>query len=583
MHDIVIRGGTVVDGTGEAGRTADIAIAGDTIVEVGRVSAPGRREIDADGLLVTPGWVDIHTHYDGQATWDAFLDPSWSSGVTTAMMGNCGVGFAPVRPGSHDRLIELMDGVEEIPGSALHEGLAWNWQSFPEYLDVIDSMPRTFDVAALLPHGPLRVYVLGDAVDGDVPPTPGQIAEMARHADEAMRAGAFGLSSTRTPVHRTASGGMTPDYGADADELLALSRVVAAHGGYMEFAPDGVVGEDVEAIKSEMKLYDRLVRETGVDVQMLVLRPGLNPEYWREQLAWIEGINEGGRSRAFAQVSGRSIGSLLSFFGTHPFMERPTFRRLKAALEREALLAELARPEVKATILAESDPEGTFGHFLNQHWGRCYDIGEEGDYEPDESRNMVTLAGRLGTTPQSATYDVMLENSRHPTLLLAINNYDHTGLENFKELMLRPGSILGASDAGAHVMTICDGSLNTFMLTHWARDRTRGETLPVERVVNMMTQRTAFAAGIHDRGVLRPGLRADVNLIDFDNLRLSSPEVVDDLPDNASRLLQQVTGYRATIVGGTVTREDDAGTGALPGRLLRKNRPNEARPRARAA
>lgn len=571
MYDLIIRGGTVIDGSGAPGFVADVAIAGDRIAAIGEVTGPTLREIGAQGLLVTPGWVDIHTHYDGQATWDTLLDPSFSSGVTTAILGNCGVGFAPVRRGTEDRLIELMDGVEEIPGSALSEGLAWNWESFPEFLDVLDSAPRSFDIGALLPHGPLRLYVLGDKVGSDQPANENEVSLMATLADEAMKAGAFGLSSSRTPVHRTSLGGMTPDYNVDEEELTALARTVAKYDGIMEFAPEGLVGEDYAGLKSEMALFDRLVERTGVNVHMLVLQPNLYRDYWHEQLDWIERISASGKARAFAQVSARSVGALLSFFGSNPFMERPTFLAVKRDYPREQWLARLAEPEIKARILAEVDVPGSFGAFMNEHWNRCYDLGENGDYEPDESRNIIVLAEAQGVSAQSLTYDMMLVTSRHPRLLLAINNYDETGLEHLRDMMLRPGAVLGASDAGAHVMTICDGSTNTFMLTHWGRDRTRGERLPVETIVRMMTSDTARSVGIHDRGRIEVGLRADLNVIDFERLSLSAPGVVDDLPGGASRLLQTVVGYRATIVAGQITRENDLPTGAMPGRLLRKS------------
>lgn len=569
MLDLLIRGGQVADGTGAAIRTADVGVKDGRIVEVGRIGDRAHRTVDADGLLVTPGWVDIHTHYDGQATWDPVLDPSFSSGVTTAILGNCGVGFAPVHRGDEARLIDLMDGVEEIPGSALHAGLKWNWSSFPEYLDVLDAQPRSFDIGAYLPHGPLRLFVLGDKVGTDQPASDEEIAAMARITDAAMQAGAFGLSSSRTSVHRTVHGDMTPDFGADQKELMALAREVARHGGVMEFAPAGVVGEDPSAIRDEMAMFDRIVRETGVDVHMLMLQPNLDPDYWQSQLEWAGRINAGGRSRAFGQVSGRSIGALLSFYGTHPFMERPSFRAIKAQFPREAWLEKLADPEVKARIMAETDPDGSFGQFLNSHWERCYDLGEQADYEPDEAMNVVGLARASGRTVQSYAYDTMLQTSRHPRLLLAINNYVDGGLERMRPMLEHPASVLGASDAGAHVMTICDGSMNSFMLTHWARDRRRGPTMPVEQVVRMMSRDTARSMGIRDRGTLEPGMRADINLIDFANLALGKPTIVDDLPEGASRLLQDVRGFQMTVVGGTVTREDDRATGALPGRVLR--------------
>ena len=586
MLDVLIKGGEVVDGTGRPRFEADIGIVDGRIVAVGEVSDPARRTIDATGLLVTPGWVDIHTHYDGQATWDMLLDPSFSSGVTTAILGNCGVGFAPVARGDEGRLIDLMDGVEEIPGGALHAGLAWNWSSFPEYLDVLDSRPRSFDIGCYLPHGPLRLYVLGDKVGCGRKADADEIARMAGLVDQAMEAGAFGVSSSRTSVHRTIHGDMTPDFEADREELTAIARVVAQHRGVMEFAPSGVVGEDPQGLRAEMAMFDRIVAETGVDLHMLLLQPTLDPDYWQEQLDWAARINAGGHSRVFGQVSGRSIGALLSFFGTHPFMERPGFREVKDTLSRDKWLGALADPQVKARILRETDPEGTFGAFLNQHWNNCFDLGETANYEPDASVNVTGLAAAAGTTAQSYVYDMMLKTSRHPRLLLAINNYVGGGLDKLKPMIEHPATVLGASDAGAHVMTICDGSMNSFMLTHWARDRSRGPIIPLEQVVRMMSHDTARSMGIADRGTLEPGMRADINVIDFDKLELGKPTIVDDLPQGASRLLQPVSGYRMTMVNGAITREYDEPTGAMPGRLLRHKAGNGAlsqRDRARAS
>jgi N-acyl-D-aspartate/D-glutamate deacylase len=572
MLDLLITGGQVADGTGRSLFKADIGIVDGVIVEVGNLSRDAKYTIDAQGLLVTPGWVDIHTHYDGQATWDPLLNPSFSSGVTTAIVGNCGVGFAPVAPGDESKLIDLMDGVEEIPGGALHAGLKWNWSTFPEYLDVLDAQPRSFDIGAYLPHGPLRLFVLGDKVGTDQAADAVEIETMTRLVDEAMTAGAFGLSSSRTAVHRTVHGDMTPDFGANRNELMALARPVARHGGVMEFAPAGLVGEDPSAIREEMAMFDEIVAQTGVDVHLLLLQPNLDPDYWEQQLEWAARINAAGRSRAFGQVSGRSIGALLSFYGTHPFMERPSFLAIKNSRPRDQWLAALADPAIKARILTETDPEGSFGAFLNQHWGRCYDLGENADYEPDESVNVLQLAALVDQTPQSFTYDMMLQTSRHPRLLLAINNYVDGGLERIKPMLEHPAAVLGASDAGAHVMTICDGSMNSFMLTHWARDRQRGAVLPLEQVVKMMSHDTARSIGITDRGTLEVGMRADINVIDFERLSLGKPTIVDDLPEGASRLLQDVSGYRLTMVNGVITREHDEATGELPGRVLRHGR-----------
>ena len=570
MFDLLIRGGTLVDGSGGAPRLADVAIKDGFITEVGTISADAVRVIDARGAVVTPGFVDIHTHYDGQATWDNQLDPSFSAGVTTVLFGNCGVGFAPVKPGEEQQLIELMEGVEEIPGTALHEGLKWNWSSFPEYLDVLDA-PHSLDIGALLPHGPLRRFVMGDKVGSDKCASDGELAVMAQLVDEAMAAGAFGLSSSRTPSHRTVRGEMTDDFNVDEPELRTLARAVTRHGGYVEFAPLGSGGEDYEGLRGEMQMYQRILDHTGATLHMLVAQTQAYPHYCFEQIKWAENVNAKGVGRVFAQVGGRSISALLSFYGINPFMDRPTLLRIKSTFPKEQWLEQLALPEVKKCILGEKNVPGSFGEFVNAFMDRCYDAGSGTDYEPDDSRSVTRLARESGRQPADLVYDLMVETSGHPRVTIALQNYVNGNLDDVARMLSSPATLLSLSDAGAHVQSVCDGSISPFMLTHWVRDRTRGPRMALETVVRMMTQEVAEAVGLTDRGLIAPGRKADINIIDLQLLDLQPPEFINDLPSGAARLMQRVTGFRATVVAGVVTRENDQPTGALPGRLVRHN------------
>jgi N-acyl-D-amino-acid deacylase len=571
MFDLTITGGSVVDGTGAPARNAAVAVKDGIIVEVGAVTGRAARTIDARGALVTPGFIDIHTHYDGQATWDTQLDPSFSSGVTTAIFGNCGVGFAPVRPGDEQQLIELMEGVEEIPGTALHAGLQWNWSSFPEYLDVLDS-PHSFDIGALLPHGPLRRHVMGEKVGTDKCASGADLAAMTRLVDEAMAAGAFGLSSSRTRVHRTVSGEMTDDFNVDEPELQALVAAVARHGGYVELAPLGAAGEDHAGLQSEMRMYQRILDTTATTLHLPVVQTDDHPDYCFEQLKWAETVNAKGFSKVYAQVAGRSVAGLLSFHGLNPFMDRPTLLRIKREFPGQRWLAELRRPEVKAAILSEENPPGGLGAFINGCMNRCYDTGATTNYEPDESHSVTRLAARTQRHPASVVYDLMVETSDHPRVLVAIQNYVHENLDAVARMLSSPASVLSLSDAGAHVQSVCDGSIHPFMLTHWVRDRKRGARMALEAVIRMMTLDCAQAVGLHDRGVIAPGRKADINIVDLDALTVHPARFFDDLPAGASRLMQPVSGFRATLVAGVATREGDQPSGALPGKLLRYSR-----------
>jgi N-acyl-D-amino-acid deacylase len=572
--DLLIKGGTLIDGTGAPPMVADVAVRNGLIDSVGSINEPARRVLDAAGLLVTPGFIDIHTHYDGQATWDKSLDPSFSAGVTTAIMGNCGVGFAPVRPGDEERLIELMEGVEEIPGTALHAGMEWNWSTFPEYLAVLDK-PRTFDLGALVPHGPLRRFVMGDKVGTDKCASDEELRIMCGLVEEAMDAGAFGLSSSRTPYHRTLTGDMTDDFNVDEPELQALAAVVAQHGGYMELIPLGSMGDGQEELAREMRMYDRIMRKTGVSLHVLTVQTPVYPEYCFEQIRWAEATQGEKGGKAFAQVAGRMSSILLSVFGMSPFMDRPTMLRIKEDLPESHWLSELRKLEVKGRILAERSPTDGFGDFMSRYIGTCYDLGPEMDFEPDMRRNVAEMAKTAGRPAEESLYDLMLDTSESPRVMIALNNYARGNYDDLSKMLQSPAAVLSLSDAGAHVRSICDGSLPVFMLTHWARDRRRGEKLPVERVVRMLTSIPAASVGLHDRGVLAPGNKADINIFDLSALKLSPPAFVHDLPAGANRLLQSVTGFKATIVSGIITREDDRPTGDLPGRLLRL-KPNQA-------
>lgn len=571
MFDLLIRGGILIDGTGGPRKNGNVAVKDGLIVGVGDVDGPATRTIDATGLLVTPGFIDIHTHYDGQATWDDQLDPSFAAGVTTAILGNCGVGFAPVREGDEQQLVDLMEGVEEIPGTALHEGLRWNWSSFPEYLDVLDG-PRSFDIGALIPHGPLRRFVMGDKVGSNKCASGDELETMRGLVDDAMQAGAFGLSSSRTPIHRTVSGGMTDDFNVDEPELQALVETVQRYGGFAEFAPLGSGGEDYEGLQSEMAMYERILERTGVNLHLLVAQTDAYPTYCFDQIKWAEQWNEKGHGKVFAQVGGRAVAALLSFYGINPFMDRPTLLSVKEKYPRSEWLSQLAQPETKRAILSESSQPGSFGAFISSFMHRCYDLGPNTDYEPDESSSVTRMALQKGCEPAELIYDLMVETSDNPRVMIALQNYINENLEDVRTMLSSPAALLSLSDAGAHVQSICDGSIHAFMLTHWVRDRSRGDRIPLETMVHMMTQESADAVGLFDRGVLAVGRKADINIVDLDALKLHPPQFFGDLPAGAMRLMQPVTGFRMTVVSGVVTRENDQPTGAKPGTLVRRNR-----------
>jgi N-acyl-D-aspartate/D-glutamate deacylase len=565
MHDLVIRGGTLVDGTGTPARTGDVAVDGERIAAVGGQVGRGRREIDARGALVAPGWVDIHTHYDGQATWDPQLTPSSWHGVTTIVMGNCGVGFAPAAPDRHQWLIGLMEGVEDIPGTALAEGITWGWESFPEYLDALDRMPRALDVATQVPHGAVRAYVMGERGAKNEEATPDDIAGMAAIVREGIAAGALGFSTSRTMLHRAVDGEPVPGTFASEDELLGIGRAMGR--GVFELAAD-LAPED-----PELAWMEKLSHETGLPVAFALLQNDADPGQWRRLLDATERAAARG-AHVWGQVAVRPTGLLIGLQGeAHPFAVYRTYREL-AGLPLAERVARMREPEVRRRILAE-EPQfpNPLIAYVQTAFHKLFPLGDPPCYEPAPDDSVAARAAREGRTPQEVAYDLLLQRDGRELLYLPLLNYAGFDLEPVREMLLHPHTVVSLGDGGAHCGLICDASAPTFLLTHWVRDRRRGARLPLEHVVHRQTLHTARLYGFHDRGVLAPGWLADLNVIDLNALRLAPPEMVFDLPAGGRRLVQRATGYRVTLKRGTMTFENDTSTGRLPGRLVRGPQP----------
>jgi N-acyl-D-aspartate/D-glutamate deacylase len=572
-HDVVIRGGTIVDGTGAPPFDGDVAIDGDRVTEVGDVGGTGSRELDAAGLLVTPGWVDIHTHYDGQATWDPWCTPSGWHGVTTVVMGNCGVGFAPARRDRHDWLIGLMEGVEDIPGSALSDGITWGWETFGEYLDCVDAVPRALDVAALVPHGAVRAYVMGERGARNEPATPDDIQRMAAIVRDGLAAGGVGFSSSRTVVHRAIDGEPVPGTFAAEDELLGIAAVVGEFApAIFEVAPAGVVGEDLLAPERELGWMRRVAEQTGVTMTFLISQHDAAPDAWREAFRLCEEAQAAGVDLR-PQVLGRPLNMLFGHATQyHPFANLPSYQEL-TALPLAERVARLREPETRARILSDAPPpDDPLAAVLTFPLDRIFPLGDPPDYEPPRERSIAALAAASGREPREMLYELMLTDDGRELFMNPVLNYSETDSEVTREMLLHPTSLLGGSDGGAHCGVICDASTPTTMLTHWARDRSRGDRLPLEWIVRKQTADTARAFGMTDRGELRPGQRADINLIDLDSLSVSRPEMTFDLPAGARRLVQRAQGYVSTLVAGEVVAQDGEDTGARPGRVMRAHR-----------
>jgi N-acyl-D-amino-acid deacylase len=570
MHDIVIRGGTIIDGTGKAPFTGDVAIAGGRIAAVGGKQGPGKREIDASGLMVTPGWVDVHTHYDGQAMWDPLLAPSCWHGVTTVMFGNCGVGFAPVKKEHRGALMDLMEGVEEIPNPVLAAGLSWEWETFPQFMDELERRPRAIDIAAQAAHLPTRVYVMGDRAVRREPATADDIAEMRKLTIEALRSGAFGFTTSRTDSHKTPDGELVASRDADDHELLGIGSALGVTG-------TGAFGmnSDFDDEEFELRWMRKLARETGRPIWFLLTDRYEDPERWRRLIKAVHEARAEGLPIT-AQMAGRPIGVMMGV-GTalNPFTVRPSYKKLES-LPIEEQRKRLLDPDVRRQILAEkpSDAEvarlAQFRQAVTKKWERFYVMGNPPDYEPGPEKSIANIAARTGRPPDEVAYDIMLEDGQY--LYFPVVNYVTGDHGPILEMLNDPACLLGLSDGGAHCTSIVDSGVPTFMLTHWARDRSRGPTLPVEMLVKRQTSETADFFGLADRGRLTPGLRADVNVIDFERLQVQKPELVHDMPANGRRFVQKVDGYETTIVAGTPIFEHGEHTGALPGKLIRAGR-----------
>jgi N-acyl-D-aspartate/D-glutamate deacylase len=564
-YDLLIRGGTVVDGTGGRVRTADVAVSDGTVVDVGRVSGRAIRTIDANGAVVTPGFVDIHTHYDGQATWDERLQPSSGNGVTTVVMGNCGVGFAPVHPEDHSKLIELMEGVEDLPGTVLHEGLSWEWESIGEYLDALDRRAHDIDCAAQVVHGPLRLYVMGERGADREPASPQEIERMGRLAAAGIEAGALGFTTSRTLNHRTSRGQPTPTLTAAREELVGIAEAIGQKGrGVLQ------VISDFPDYETEMETLFEMMRRSGRPLSVSLSQTGPGAGFRRTLDALTRAGDEGLCMRA--QVAARAIGLLIGLQSSgNPLLRgSPTYRNLEA-LPLPERAARLAEPDTRAQVLAEmaARPGG-----MRLPIDRTFELGDPPDYEPDPSTSLAARAAACGRTADEVFYDLLVGNGGQTLLYVPFLNYFDGSLDAAGEMLAHPHAVPGLGDGGAHVGIICDASFPTTLLTHWARDRARGPRFDLPWIVNRQCRATAATVGLLDRGLLVPGYKADLNVIDLDHLRLEAPTMAYDLPAGGKRLLQKAHGYVHTVVSGVETYCHGEPTGALPGRLVRGAQPD---------
>jgi len=565
MYDSIIRNGTIIDGTGDYRFAADIAIKDGKIAKIGQITETATNEIDAKGKLVTPGWVDIHTHYDGQATWDPLLAPSSWHGVTTVVMGNCGVGFAPVKPEDRNFLIELMEGVEDIPGAALSEGIDWQWESFPEYLDTLEAIPRAIDVATQVPHGAIRAYVMGERCNTDYAPTEAEVNEMAELVREGVEAGALGFSSSKTLLHKDIHGEYMPGTFSGNDEMLALGLgMKGLKNSVFELVSDHL-GDD-----KEWAWVTDFQKQTGLTVTLIATTA---PAYENGKMYKLaeQARAEGREIRP--QAAGRPTGVLHGLQSSfNAFVGHPTWRNELANLDHDALLARLADPATKAQILSEQSViKGGLMQDLPSLMGQVFPLGENPNYEPLPEESIAGIAKSRGLDVMDVMYDMLVANDGKELFYQPLGGYQGFSLDYQKKLLEHPNVLFGLSDGGAHCGVIADAGMPTFIMTHWGRDRTRGDKMSLEFIVKSLTSSTAHAYGMFDRGQLTEGMIADINVIDFDGLRLHRPEAVFDLPAGGRRLVQRAEGYEITIKSGEVIFNNGQHSGALPGKLVRRS------------
>lgn len=569
MHDLLITGGTIVDGTGRPSFTGDVAITNGRITGVGKDLGAARRTLKADGLFVTPGWVDVHTHYDGQAVWDPLLAPSLWHGVSTVVMGNCGVGFAPVHPSRREELIAMMESVEDIPRQSLSAGIDWQWETFPEYLDALARFPRTIDVGTQVPHATLRLYVMGDRGASNEPATVDDIERMATITRSAIEAGALGFSTSRTMVHGTPEGVPIAGTFAGEDELLGIARGIAQAGrGLMEVVTDAVGGKKIE---QEFGWMQRAAA-AGCPITFLLTQANISPQTWQDLLQRCD-ISTRGGAPIIPQVFARPVTILFSFQGEHPFQYMPSYAPIKDLPHAEKMRA-LRNPELRRKLLAEKDPTRAGISVLYRQastWQRTFPMGTSLNYFPDLQNNVEAIAARRGCTPLEAVYDLLLEGDGYAFLMYTVAGYADGNRDALYTMLTHPLTVMGGSDSGAHMRFICDGSAQTFMLTNWVRDNAKGGRyhLPIEFVVKKQSHDTARLFGMQDRGTLEVGMKADVNLIDIDSLSIDTPTMINDLPAGMPRLMQKAEGYVATLVSGEMIQENGTATDARPGKVVR--------------
>jgi N-acyl-D-aspartate/D-glutamate deacylase len=568
MFDLVIRGARIVDGSGEPAFSGDVAVQDGLIAAVGGTLGAGRRELKADGALLTPGWVDVHTHYDGQATWDPYLSPSSHHGVTSAVMGNCGVGFAPVQPDRREWLISVMEGVEDIPGTVLSEGIQWEWESFPQYLDALERRPHALDIGAQVPHSALRTYVMGERGLTHDEATPEDIRQMIELVREALRAGALGFSTSRTLIHKYQGRKYPPGTFASPDEILGIAAALGevGHGVFQ-------MTSNHSQMEGELPWLTEVARRNRLPVAFALVQTDQTPDTWKRLLAALDETHRQGIP-LYGAISGRPASILMTWKGSiHPFIAHPLWPGL-AALPWPERLARLRDPAVRAQLTSAEALEAAGRHdsrtaYLTQSFHKMFALGPEPDYEPPPESSVAAIAARDGSAPLQVVYDMLMAQDGEAIVYFPSFNYAYGNLDQLHTQFQHPRTMMSLADGGAHCGYICDASMPTFMLTHWVRGRTRGATIPLEMAVRRQTADTAAVYGLHDRGRIAPGLKADLNLIDFERLRLHPPKVAFDLPAGGRRLLQRADGYLATLVAGETIMEGGEPTGAMPGRVLR--------------